>query len=89
MHHGAALAVQDRPACEPVLRKALSQRRAMYGDNNARTGEARLYLGVCLLKRGQHAEGRGLIERGRGEFVRQFGGKHFVVRLADERLGSG
>jgi serine/threonine-protein kinase len=89
MHHGAALAVQDRPACEPVLRKALSQRRAMYGDNNARTGEARLYLGVCLLKRGQHAEGRGLIERGRGEFVRQFGGKHFVVRLADEQLGSG
>lgn len=83
MYQGAALAAQGQAACEPVLRKVLSQRRGMYGDDNARMGEARLYLGVCLFKRGQHAEGRGLIERGRREFVRQFGGNHFAVRLAD------
>ncbi len=83
MYRGAALAVQGQAACEPVLRKVLSQRRGMYGDDNARTGEARLYLGACLLERGQRAEGRGLIQRGRGEFVRQFGDKHFAVRLAD------
>ena len=89
MLRGAALSQLGRgDECEPLLRDVLSKRRSMYGDANAWTGEARLYLGICLLGRGQDAEGRRLVERGRVEFTRRFGSNHFVVRLADRPPGS-
>ncbi|WP_242108353.1 serine/threonine-protein kinase [Luteimonas aquatica] len=90
MLRGAALMLLGRlKECEPVLREALSRRQALYGDGNPWTGEARLYLGVCLSRQGRVDEGRALIGRGRKEFARQFGANHFVVRLADQSLRSG
>src|SRR5690606_960288 len=87
MLRGVALMQMGRlQECESELRLVLSQRKAMYGDDNARTGEARLYLGICLHRRGKAAEARAMIDRGRAEFARQFGTNHFVVRLADVEL---
>ena len=58
----------------------------MYGDGNAWTGEARLYLGLCLLRVGKAAEGQALIREGRPQFTRAAGEDHFAVRLADDAL---
>ena len=84
---GVALVQLGQPAdAEPLLRRVLEARRRMYGDGNVWTGEARLYLGLCLLRVGKAAEGQALIREGRPQFTRAAGEDHFAVRLADDAL---
>lgn len=87
MLRGVALMQMGRlTEAEPLLRQIVEARRKMYGDDNVWTGEARLYLGICLHRAGKLDEGQTLIRLGRVQFSRESSENHFVVRLADNEL---
>jgi Flp pilus assembly protein TadD len=55
----------DAAAAEPFLRRALETRSARLGDNDPRTAEAQVRLGLCLAALGRVDEARSLVTAGK------------------------
>lgn len=84
--YGASLALLGDARCERVLRDALAATVSLYGPRAGHAGRARMYLGTCLQATNDVVEAVDLIQRGRRDFVREFGERHAVVAMADDAL---
>jgi serine/threonine-protein kinase len=59
---GRLLTARSRPAeAEPLLRRAVTTRKARLGDTDPRTAEAQVRLGACLLALGRNEEARPML----------------------------
>lgn len=68
---------------ESYLRTALEARRDVYGEDNLRTADTKLYLGACLSGLGKLGEGDRLIEQARAWLLEQRGAESVEVAHAD------
>jgi|GEM_PF-3585822 len=67
-----------------MARDVMTTCAQMHSSDNPRIGEARIYLGICPLRRGgDQAGARALTTSGRSEFTQIDGQDHDAVRSAD------
>jgi serine/threonine-protein kinase len=79
---------RDLPTAEAILRRELELFGTAFGAEDPRTAEARLFLGECLLARGERSEGRALVEQSAAVLAKAYGESDFLTRRGRRLLAA-